>query len=179
MLGYCQLDNYNQISAKFLSNNKHFHLRKCMWKHRLWNGGHFAGGLVKSAIQCFTCLLMYEFIMVHPSLVGLYLKLMTGHNKWEDGTVHHQVMFMCSTLLRRHSQRLYYNDLYKRSIQMKHDITLTHNCINQICGPLHTNSCVKQIKAHLPIVIFRNYIRNFVHYVNYSIYTIRCYLWSL
>ena len=41
MLGYCQLDPYEQIAMKFQSKYKTFHSRKCIWKYRLRNGGHF------------------------------------------------------------------------------------------------------------------------------------------
>ena len=44
MLGYCQLDPKEQTSVKFLSKYKIFHSQKCIWKHRLRNGGHFDQG---------------------------------------------------------------------------------------------------------------------------------------
>ena len=44
MLGYCQLDPKEQTSVKFQSKYKTFHSQKCIWKHRLLNGGHFVPG---------------------------------------------------------------------------------------------------------------------------------------
>ena len=41
MLGYCQLDHWEQTSLKLLSKYKDFHSRKCIWIYRLRNGGHF------------------------------------------------------------------------------------------------------------------------------------------
>ena len=41
MLGYCQSDPLEQTSVKYWSKFKTFHSRKCIWKYRLWNGGHF------------------------------------------------------------------------------------------------------------------------------------------
>ena len=38
VLGYCQLDPWEQTSVKFQSNYKTFHSRKCIWKHCLWEG---------------------------------------------------------------------------------------------------------------------------------------------
>ena len=44
MLGYCQLDHQEQTSVKFKMKYKTFHSRKCIWKYRLRNGGHFLQG---------------------------------------------------------------------------------------------------------------------------------------
>ena len=44
MLAYCQLDPKEQTSVKFQSKFNHFHSRKCVWKCRLRNGGHFVRG---------------------------------------------------------------------------------------------------------------------------------------
>ena len=44
MLGYCQLDPYEQTSVKFQSKHKFFNSRKCIWKYRLRNYGHFVQG---------------------------------------------------------------------------------------------------------------------------------------
>ena len=41
MLGYCQLDSWEQTSVKFESENKTFHSWNCTWKYRLRNRGHF------------------------------------------------------------------------------------------------------------------------------------------
>ena len=41
MLGYCQVDPQEQTSVKFISKFIHFHSRKCIWKCRVENGGHF------------------------------------------------------------------------------------------------------------------------------------------
>ena len=46
MLVYCQLDPWEQISVKFQSQSTHFHWRKCIWKCRLGNGGHFVSALM-------------------------------------------------------------------------------------------------------------------------------------
>ena len=43
-LSYCQLDPWEQTSVKFESKCKTFHSRKCIWKCRLRNGGHFVRG---------------------------------------------------------------------------------------------------------------------------------------
>ena len=40
ILGYYQLDPYEQSSVKFPSKYKTFHSLKCIWRHRLRNGGH-------------------------------------------------------------------------------------------------------------------------------------------
>ena len=44
MLTYCWLDPLVQTSVKFESKYKTFHSRKCVWKGRLRNGGHFVQG---------------------------------------------------------------------------------------------------------------------------------------
>ena len=44
VLGYCQLDHWEQISVKFKSKYEIFHTRKCIWKCRLWNVSHFVQG---------------------------------------------------------------------------------------------------------------------------------------
>ena len=44
MLGYYQLDPWEQTSVKLQSKYKPFHSRKCFRKHRLRNGGHFVQG---------------------------------------------------------------------------------------------------------------------------------------
>ena len=50
MLVYCQLDPREQSSVKFKSKYKNFHSRKCIWKCRLRDGGHFVqGDIIKSA----------------------------------------------------------------------------------------------------------------------------------
>ena len=49
MLGYCQLDPWEQTSVKFHSKYKTFHSRKCFRKHRLRNGGHF---VQEGWVQC-------------------------------------------------------------------------------------------------------------------------------
>ena len=41
MLPYCQFYPVEHISVKFYSKFKSFHSRKCTWKCRLRNGGHF------------------------------------------------------------------------------------------------------------------------------------------
>ena len=41
MLGYCWLDPWEQTSVKSESKFIHFYSRKCIWKSRLENGGHF------------------------------------------------------------------------------------------------------------------------------------------
>ena len=41
MLPYCQLDQEEHISVKFNFKFKSFDSRKCAWKCRLRNGGHF------------------------------------------------------------------------------------------------------------------------------------------
>ena len=41
LLGYCQLDHKEQTSVTFWSKHNNFHSRKCLWKYRLRNGGHF------------------------------------------------------------------------------------------------------------------------------------------
>ena len=42
MLGYCQLDPWEQTSVIFfLSKYKNFHSWNCIWKYRLRNGSHF------------------------------------------------------------------------------------------------------------------------------------------
>ena len=43
MLGYCQLDPWEQTSVKLLLH-KTFNSRKFIWKCCLWNGGHFVRG---------------------------------------------------------------------------------------------------------------------------------------
>ena len=40
----CQLDPQEQTSVKFYSKYKFFHSRKCIWKYRRRNGGHFVLG---------------------------------------------------------------------------------------------------------------------------------------
>ena len=44
MLSYCQLDPKEQTSVKFQSKYKNFHSWKCIWKYRIWNGGHLVQG---------------------------------------------------------------------------------------------------------------------------------------
>ena len=44
VLDYYQLDPLQQSSVKFYSKCKIFHSWKCIWKHRLRNGGHFVQG---------------------------------------------------------------------------------------------------------------------------------------
>ena len=44
MLHYCQMDPSEQTTVKFSSKFQIFHLRKCIWIYRLWNGGHFVQG---------------------------------------------------------------------------------------------------------------------------------------
>ena len=44
MLTYCHLDPWEQTSVKFESKRKTFRSGKCIWKCRLWNGGHFVQG---------------------------------------------------------------------------------------------------------------------------------------
>ena len=39
---YCQLDPYEQTSVKIWSKFIYLHSRKCIWKYRLENGGHFS-----------------------------------------------------------------------------------------------------------------------------------------
>ena len=39
VLGYCQLEPWEQTPVKCLSKCKTFHSRKCIWKYRLRNGG--------------------------------------------------------------------------------------------------------------------------------------------
>ena len=41
MLEYCWLYPYEQALMKYYSKFIHFHSRKCMWKCRVRNGGHF------------------------------------------------------------------------------------------------------------------------------------------
>ena len=41
MVEYCQLGPKEQTSVKSEAKFTHFHSRKCIWKHRLRNGGHF------------------------------------------------------------------------------------------------------------------------------------------
>ena len=41
MLGYSQLDPWEQTSVKFESKFEIFHSRKCIWKCHWRNGGHF------------------------------------------------------------------------------------------------------------------------------------------
>ena len=42
VLGYYQLDPWEQTSVKYYSKYKTFHSRKCICKYHLRNGGHFA-----------------------------------------------------------------------------------------------------------------------------------------
>ena len=51
MLAYCQLDSQEQISERYESEFYHFHSRKCIWKCRLRNGGHFVHGWGESIQQ--------------------------------------------------------------------------------------------------------------------------------
>ena len=44
MLFYCQLNLWEQTLMELESKYKTFHSWKCIWKWRLWNGGHFAQG---------------------------------------------------------------------------------------------------------------------------------------
>ena len=44
MLAYCQLDSWEQISAKFESEFYHFHSRKCIWNCRLPKWRPFCSG---------------------------------------------------------------------------------------------------------------------------------------
>ena len=44
MLGYCQLDHWEQTSVKFWSKYKTFHSWKSIWKYHLRNGGHVVQG---------------------------------------------------------------------------------------------------------------------------------------
>ena len=44
MLGYCQLDPWEQTSMKLHSKYKTFHSCKCNWQYRMLNGGHFVQG---------------------------------------------------------------------------------------------------------------------------------------
>ena len=46
MLPYCHLDSREHISVKFHLEFKSFHSRKCTWKCRLRNGGHFVSASV-------------------------------------------------------------------------------------------------------------------------------------
>ena len=41
ILGYCLLEPWEQTSVKTYSKFIYFHSRKCTWKCRLENGGHF------------------------------------------------------------------------------------------------------------------------------------------
>ena len=47
ILTFCQLDAQEQTSVKFESKCKTFHSWKFVWKHHLWNGGHFVRGGIK------------------------------------------------------------------------------------------------------------------------------------
>ena len=44
MLGYCQLNSWEQVSVKFESELYHFHSRKCIWKCRLPKCRPFCSG---------------------------------------------------------------------------------------------------------------------------------------
>ena len=41
MLTYCRLDHKEHISMKFYWKFRNFYSRKCIWKYRLKNAGHF------------------------------------------------------------------------------------------------------------------------------------------
>ena len=43
-LSFCQLKPQEQTSVNFYPKYKTFHSRKCIWKYRLRNGGHFVHG---------------------------------------------------------------------------------------------------------------------------------------
>ena len=60
MLGYFQLDHWEQISVKFWPKYKTFHSRKCIWKCRLQKGGPF-------------CLVWMVLIVVHYLNVYVYI----------------------------------------------------------------------------------------------------------
>ena len=58
MLIYCQLDSKEHISMEYYSIFKLFHSRKCIWKHRLRNGGLFVSAsmcLGQSVFCTFLC----------------------------------------------------------------------------------------------------------------------------
>ena len=79
MLPYCQLDPKGHISMKCYVKFKSFHWRKCTWKWRLRNGGHFASAPVAqrcwgSFSICFQCTGNW-FAPRHS------LKLTHGHKK--------------------------------------------------------------------------------------------------
>ena len=46
LLGYSELYHKEQNSEKYLSKFKHFHSRKCVWKCRLENCGHFVSASI-------------------------------------------------------------------------------------------------------------------------------------
>ena len=58
VLGYYQLDLWEQTSAKFLSKYKIFHSRKCIWKYRLGKHDHFVQGEIDWLVNQSTVLHM-------------------------------------------------------------------------------------------------------------------------
>ena len=62
MLGYCQIWTLmDNIQWNIKSIKKYFHSRKCITKYRLWNGGHFVGGVGGELIPVLRMLLWASY----------------------------------------------------------------------------------------------------------------------
>ena len=77
MLGYCQLDHWEQISMKFKSKYQTFHSWKCIWKYRLRNGGHFVHLSLSCGNIVFLCWIRLDSLNVDISL-QMYLDWIWG-----------------------------------------------------------------------------------------------------
>ena len=93
MLAYYKLDPWEQTSEKFKFKCKHFHSRKCIWKQRQRNGGHFVrfhgvytrpcGGIhAKLSAHGLRFVLFWLEYVIHAALFGYFTitKRNTKHN---------------------------------------------------------------------------------------------------
>ena len=77
MLPYCQLDNQECLSVAFYLKFKSFHSRKCVWKCRLDNSGHFV-----SASMCWIAFAKHSHC--HPPLMETNCDIDTGNMTRSD-----------------------------------------------------------------------------------------------
>ena len=75
IMTYNELNRKQNISMEFHLKLKSFYSRKCIWKYRLWNGGHFA---TASMFWCLhnqdslVCLAVYNVVLFRTAIYRGY-----------------------------------------------------------------------------------------------------------
>ena len=99
MLGYCQLDSWEQVSVKFESEFYYFHSSKCIWKCRLPKWRPFCPGGDELIAICCTYLPIQLLLMTmsNGSVVGW--GALSTLRSWVTQLSHHRSRYWLITFL--------------------------------------------------------------------------------